>query len=338
MTVDPATAKLGEDAMMVYTFTPATGESLDYVSWFKSDAAGREGNVIITNRPRSGTTELNGRYSLSDNGSLIIRNVVVENAGYYLCRATTSPYGETADGFSNLTVYYLETPMLSPTEIYVNGKKSTTFTCPFPDGVPTPITITWIKDDSVLDVSDTEKYPQSDTTLEISRVNKMDEGDYQCRAENAAYNKDEGKLSNIGTLSLFASPSTTSIGSSFSVVPSLTSIASISATVPQECSGSNTGLLVGLTFLSFFLGVLLSSSISVVLGKIRNPKAQVTKGTSRHYEEPAELLATPRDKQALAYMAYKRDSSAEEKTYEDLEWNDDNPVAYINVKANKENT
>ncbi|XP_033100826.1 uncharacterized protein LOC117104236 isoform X2 [Anneissia japonica] len=366
VTVDPATAKLGENATMTFTFTPSPGKALLYVSWFKSNADGVQGDSIINNI--LGNPQPNDRYSLNSNGYLIISDVMKADTDYYLCKLTVSD-GSNADGLSTLTVYYLETPTLEPTNIYVNEtEKNAMFTCPFPDGVPTPIDILWIKDDSVLCVSNTEKYPQSDTTLEISKVNEMDEGDYQCRAENAAYNGNEGKLSNKGTLSLFrpTSPSTTSIASiasSFSIVPSLTSVASISTTVPQKYTSSNTNLLVGLTFLSFLLRVLLSSIIFVVLGKMRNSKPQVTNAISRHYEEPAVTGATPghyeqpanllinfnkikyrlyfiskvseaaprNEKHPSAYTAYIVEPEADNK-YEDLQWNNDNPVVYVNVK------
>ncbi|XP_033107484.1 uncharacterized protein LOC117109322, partial [Anneissia japonica] len=104
----------------------------------------------------------------------------------------------------------------------------------------------------------------------------MDEGDYQCRTENAAYNGNEGKLSNKGTLSLFSLTSTsTSLASSFTIVTSSTSVSSIAVTVPLKCSDSDAGLLVGMTFLGFFFGILLSLSIFCVLRKMRNSKAQV---------------------------------------------------------------
>ncbi|XP_033100823.1 protogenin A-like isoform X2 [Anneissia japonica] len=201
---------------MTYTLTLEPGDDFSFLAWFKSNENGVEGESIITNI--TGNPQPSGRYSLSDNGSLIISNVEVEDAGYYLFRVVTTN-SDMAENVSDLTVYYLDAPTLMPKEKSVIINTTATFLCPLPDGVPTPIIITWIKNGGVLNVSDTEKYPQSDTTLEISGVNEMDEGDYQCQTENSAYSGDEGKLSNTGTLSLFRPtfPSTTSIASSFSV-------------------------------------------------------------------------------------------------------------------------
>ncbi|XP_033096372.1 carcinoembryonic antigen-related cell adhesion molecule 1-like [Anneissia japonica] len=193
-------AKVGEDALMTNTClsnSTLAKKNVLHISWFKRDYGDGETQWKITVTKISIKTEGSGRY-LSKNGSIIISNVKVEDTGYYLCERFY-----TAQRLSSLIVYYLKAPVLEPKEKHVNENENATFTCPLPDGVPTPITITWIKDGTVLDVSDTKKYPQSDTTLEISRVNYKDTGDYQCRAENAAYSGDEGKLSdNTGTLSL----------------------------------------------------------------------------------------------------------------------------------------
>ncbi|XP_033100838.1 limbic system-associated membrane protein-like [Anneissia japonica] len=109
----------------------------------------------------------------------------------------------------NNAYYYItdiEKPDFKPDYQTVSEGGTAIFICTLPNGFPTPITITWIKDGSVCDVSDTEKYPQSDTIFEISSVNKTDEGRYQCRAENAEYSGDEGKLSNTGKLSVNYKP------------------------------------------------------------------------------------------------------------------------------------
>ncbi|XP_033119892.1 uncharacterized protein LOC117119178 [Anneissia japonica] len=184
--VNPATAKLGEDA--TFTFTPAPGEAIAVVTWSKK----------------------------------------------------------------------LDTPTLAPRKAYVNETEYAIFACLLPD-VPTHIiNITWIKDGDVLDVTDTEKYPQSETTLVIRGVNKMDEGDYQCRAENAAYSGYEGKLSNTGTLSVATQPELT-----------------IQQSQKREhCPGSDTDLVVGMTFLGIFIGIVLSSVVFAILLKTRTSSSK----------------------------------------------------------------
>ncbi|XP_033097905.1 adhesion G-protein coupled receptor G6-like [Anneissia japonica] len=189
---------------MKCAFKIGPDDNLVIIKWYKSNVNGEKGEQIIYTT--NGSTRTNGRYSLSDNGDFKISNVEKNDTGYYLCRVTT--HKVDLEDLSNLTVYYIETPHLVPKQRSVNENETMAFTCPLPDGFPTPINITWIKDCSILGVSDSEKYPQSNTTLEISRVNKMDEGDYQCRMENAAYIGDEGKLSNKGTMLLLNSSQT----------------------------------------------------------------------------------------------------------------------------------
>ncbi|XP_033100703.1 carcinoembryonic antigen-related cell adhesion molecule 7-like [Anneissia japonica] len=292
--VNPATAKLGEDALITYTFTPEPGDDFDYLVWFESDADGVIQGVagnIINNIP--GNPPPNPRYNLSDNGSLIIYNVEVEDTGYYLLRVilAISDQEPWVDVFSTLTVFYIETPLLEPQEKTVNENESAIFLCPLPDGVPTPITITWIKDGGALNVSDTEKYPQLDTTLEIIRVNEMDEGDYQCRAENEAYSGDEGKLSNTGTLSVFHQPKPTTHHSQ-KIEP-----------------GSDTDLLVGITFLGIVIGIVLSSSVFVF------------------------LWWKTRTSSSNKYTTYNTKQKTDIQTYEDLRRNEDTPSVYEDLST-----
>ncbi|XP_033122762.1 uncharacterized protein LOC117121632 [Anneissia japonica] len=97
VTVDPATAKLGEDALMTFTFTSAQGEDIIVVVWFKSDADGAtQGDHLLS--------ITNSKYSVNNNNELVISNVGVNDAGYYLCRVITTG-GNNAEGFSTLTVH-----------------------------------------------------------------------------------------------------------------------------------------------------------------------------------------------------------------------------------------
>ncbi|XP_033100133.1 uncharacterized protein LOC117103652 isoform X2 [Anneissia japonica] len=83
------------------------------------------------------------------------------------------------------------------------------------------------------------------------------------------------------------------------LTPTSTSVAFTCPTVSQKCSSPDTSLTVGMTLLSFFVGIILSSSSFLIHGKIRNAKAKV-------------------------YMSYRGDPCEENKTYEDLQWIGDN--------------
>ncbi|XP_033117483.1 peroxidasin-like [Anneissia japonica] len=153
------------------------------LAWFKCDAYGvKLGDSIISNISRSQNT--NGNYSLSDNGSLIIHNVEVQDAGYYLCWILYS--GNTAEGYALLTVYYLSYPTLVTKNLTLKEGDAATFMC-VSEGNPEP-SITWLKDDKDLNVP-------SETSLVLNMVTKSDEGNYKCRAENNVSTGANGKLS-----------------------------------------------------------------------------------------------------------------------------------------------
>ncbi|XP_033100817.1 uncharacterized protein LOC117104226 [Anneissia japonica] len=110
------------------------------------------------------------------------------------------------------------------------------------------------------------------------------------------------------------------------LVPTSTSVAFTCATALPKCSSLDTSLVVGMMVLVFFIGILLSSSAFVLHGKIVNSKAQETETTSKNVKPPA------------AYLSYRVEPTAENKTYADLQWINDNPVVYVNVEPKKEYT
>ncbi|XP_071958621.1 neural cell adhesion molecule 1-like [Antedon mediterranea] len=200
--VQDANFKVGENAVIICDYTLGGGtRTLQAAQWYNSTSTGDQLNLLVN----SALTKPNGRYAVDTTQTgvvtLIIANTVLSDDGYYICRIVDSPDVETGENVGKLTVQYLEEPVLNPTELSVNATETVTFTCSNLIGVPT-ITVTWIKDGNELGVFDTDKYPSSDATLTINDVDEEDEGDYQCRAENAAYSGTDGKLSNTATLSI----------------------------------------------------------------------------------------------------------------------------------------
>ncbi|XP_071958664.1 protein amalgam-like [Antedon mediterranea] len=193
----PDTVKVAEDAIISCIYTLVTADSLLQLVWTKADQDGQQvGDTLLA----TGQTT-NGRYRLSNDNDLIITNVKVNDTSNYLCKITTTKEN-SANDHASLTVQYLNNPVLEPQELSVMVNETAMFTCSSLDGVPTPITVTWCKGDVILNTADTDKYSYSDSALIINKVNVSDEGDYQCRAENAAYRGMQGKLSNTASLKL----------------------------------------------------------------------------------------------------------------------------------------
>ncbi|XP_071958680.1 zwei Ig domain protein zig-1-like [Antedon mediterranea] len=185
--VQNATVKLGEDSVITCEYTLSDSRTLQAAQWYNSTSIRDRLNLLVN----SAETNPNGRYAVDTThtgvATLTIANTVLSDEGYYQCRIIDSPAIETGEDYGKLTVQYLENPVLISTGLSVNTNETVTFTCSDLIGILTPITITWIKDDVILDLSDTQKYPTSDATLTINNVNVTDKGVYRCRAENAAY-------------------------------------------------------------------------------------------------------------------------------------------------------
>ncbi|XP_071958726.1 protein sax-3-like [Antedon mediterranea] len=253
VTVNAGTAKVDEAATMMCTYTLVPNDALLQLSWTKADENGQPvGNALVTSTGQPN----NGRYSFS-NDNLIITDVERGDAVNYRC-AVSTVNGNPGDDFANLTVYYLEVPDLKPVELHATLNETATFICSELEGLPTPITITWIKDDNPLGVPNTDKYPTSDATLTINDVDERDEGAYQCRAENAAYIGEEGKLSNTATLSIV-----------------------LSTEVPKRENDCNSTGLVGMTFVGVLIGFIICLLVVVIISKIRKSQAQVKYNSER---------------------------------------------------------
>ncbi|XP_071959085.1 uncharacterized protein [Antedon mediterranea] len=306
VTVDAGTAKVDEAATMTCTYTLEPNDSLLQLAWAKADDSGQVvGSALVTTGQPN-----NDRYSLS-NDNLIITDVVRGDADNYRCSVSTVG-GNSAENFANLTVYYLEVPDLKPVELHATLNETAIFTCSELEGLPTPITITWIKVGNPLDVSNTDKYPTSDATLTINNVDETDEGMYQCRAENAAYSGIDGKLSNTATLSIALA--TTSF------------ISILSTEVPKRENDCNsTGLVVGMTFVGVLIGFILCLLVCFIISKIKKSHAQVP--TSKNTNQSG----------LQAYMTYTGETDKDTShTYQDLQKKEDNQAVYVNVKAKKD--
>ncbi|XP_071958922.1 cell adhesion molecule 1-like isoform X2 [Antedon mediterranea] len=291
---------------MTCNYTLVSGDVLNQLVWFRAED---DGNTVGKNSLVSLVETSNGRYSLSNDKDLMISTVEVNDAGNYLCRIVTQNV-QTADDYDELIVQYLDTPVVTPAQLSAKMDETAEFST-VPVGFPTPITITWIKDDVILDVSDMKKYPNSDATLTINNVNETDAGVYKCRVENAAYMGEEGKLSNTVKLITVAEFTTTSISSKSTIKGP-----------KSEGVCNSTGLVVGMTFVGVFIGFILCLLVGFIIIRKSNPKVPTSKNTNQSGQE---------------YMTYVEETDKETNhTYQDLQKKDDNQAVYVNVKAKKD--
>ncbi|XP_071958176.1 junctional adhesion molecule A-like [Antedon mediterranea] len=235
LTAESQVAIEGQDAITLPCYYIPTNAVIGKYYWKKNET------VIAT----KDDSDAASRYSLSDPKqfdtagyvSLTITNVSRRDADSYTCGVNDESTGATIlfQTKCTLTVYYLENPILNPTQLFTNIGETATFTCTEPDGL-LPINITWTKDDVMIDYSDTQKYRFFYATLTINRVDEEDEGVYQCKAENAAYHGMQGKLSNNVTLITLGSTST--------------------------------GLVVGMTFVDVLIGFIICLLVDFIISKI----------------------------------------------------------------------
>ncbi|XP_071957916.1 protein sax-3-like [Antedon mediterranea] len=283
-------SKIGENATFICSSKGVP--NLYNVTWLKN------GNVIDVYDTL--------KYSQTNTTSLEIIRLEQTDTGRYQCKVENDAFKDE-EGKSSRSEYfrvsYLGEITLKSPDIHLRKNTTGLFVCSLTAYGYPPISTEWLKDGKLLNVSNKGKYMKSFIKrylfLEINRVNEMDEGAYQCRAENAAYNRNEGKLSNIGTLSLL---STMDSNYSFEV-----------------SENRKAGLIVGIAFVGLAVGILLTSSVFLIFGKIKASKNQVPE-------------ASHQTKEAV-YTVYNGEQKG--TLYQDLQRKTDDTPVYINVKRKK---
>ncbi|XP_033100837.1 cell surface A33 antigen-like [Anneissia japonica] len=277
------------------------------------------------------------RFSVERDTTLVIANTSRSDSGTYQCSVQllddpTSP----ASDYVILTVIYLYKPVFSSFTTPVTEGGTVEMSC-FADANPSP-TYTFLRDGKV-------QQSWASSTFRIQSVSRDNDGSYQCRASNSAgtetsksrmldvqYAPEITSLSNIEVPRLDSITIRTQESVEVTVVtPTPTSVACIcptentltftdeqNTTLAQK--GADTGLIVGMTFVGVFIGILLSSSIFVVHGKMKNSKETVA--TSSNVKQPE------------AYMEYG-EPDTENHTYQDIQKRDNDPAVYVNVKPKK---
>ncbi|XP_071957513.1 V-set and immunoglobulin domain-containing protein 1-like [Antedon mediterranea] len=310
--VQDANVILGKDAVITCSYTLSGSRTFNAAQWYNSNSDGDQLDVHVN----TADTNPNGRYTVNvttttaqtGTATLTIANTVLSDDGYYLCRIVDSSIF-SGENNGNLIVQYLETPVLKSDTLSAMINDTATFTCTQLIGEPTQIIVRWTKENIALDISDTDKYPSSDATLIINKVDEMDEGSYRCVAENAAYNGNEGKPSNL--LELSVALTTTSSTSSRSTTQ-----------VPKSGEGvcNSTGLVVGMTFVGVLIGFIICLIVVFIIRKIEKSKSQAPTSTNDNQSGQQ------------AYMTYTGETDKEDNhTYQDLQKKDDNQAVYNTV-------
>ncbi|XP_041372950.1 roundabout homolog 2-like isoform X3 [Gigantopelta aegis] len=140
--------------------------------------------------------QLGGRIAAADNGDLVIKSVMVTDAGKYTCLAINKG-GEKESTPATLTV--LEKPKFRqmPDDIQANEGDTIELKCRA-TGDPKP-TVQWKKQDGRIPYGRARKL--DDGTLRIEKVEAGDDGQYICVAENSA-----GTVEAVGKLSVQTHP------------------------------------------------------------------------------------------------------------------------------------
>ncbi|TRY75568.1 hypothetical protein TCAL_04520 [Tigriopus californicus] len=124
-----------------------------------------------------------GRYEITTEGDLMIREVKFFDAGDYLCNATNKFGWQSAKG--SLVVKEHTRITGSPQDYEVEASDSATFRCNAVYDSDLHLAIKWLKDGELIDFDVEPRFIQSsDQSLTITKTTELDSGRYTCRAES----------------------------------------------------------------------------------------------------------------------------------------------------------
>nr|AKR04374.1 peroxidasin [Chilo suppressalis] len=142
----------------------AVGEPKPHITWFFND------EKLV----------LHERMSIKKNGTIIIKNVQMDDVGNYTCAAEN--INEKITTSASLQIFVAPAFVTVPKDVTASGGDKVEFICKA-RGKPTP-TISWFKDDFELTLSEYIVLGQNNESLTLLEVSEKDEGTYNCQAEN----------------------------------------------------------------------------------------------------------------------------------------------------------
>ncbi|XP_069703629.1 neogenin isoform X2 [Periplaneta americana] len=172
------------------------------------------------------------------NGSLYIRTLFPEQTGLrgdYQCVATLDSVGSIISRTARLKVAALPSFEQQPVDQQVFPGQTAYFSCRV-DATP-PATITWLKDERLLDVDESRMLVLPSGALEIDEVRASDQGNYRCNASSL----DQHRLSVNGMLSI-----NSNLEASASIMPPVfvatprSAVAIEGSTVTLDCAANGT--------------------------------------------------------------------------------------------------
>ncbi|KAM6154369.1 cell adhesion molecule CEACAM1-like [Erethizon dorsatum] len=138
-------------------------------------------NVLSSKPPAKFTWLFSGRI-LKSTQELVIPKISKSNTGYYTCLVHNSATRLSRTTVKNITVFDLVTrPSISTNHTTVAEDDSVALTCLSGD---TGISIRWIFDDQILQLTERMKLSQKSSILTIDPVKRQDAGEYRCEVSN----------------------------------------------------------------------------------------------------------------------------------------------------------
>ena len=135
---------------------------------------------------KSGEQLTGGRFSVTEDGHLMIVDLSLVDAGSYTCNATNRLGSVSATG--SLIVRRKTTIQMAPQDVMVYEGTEAKFTCTAstdPEEVDN-LVIQWKKDDSLIDYRAAQRMFKNsmDNSLTVSGTNTLDTAKYTCMATN----------------------------------------------------------------------------------------------------------------------------------------------------------
>ncbi|CAK7300390.1 Carcinoembryonic antigen-related cell adhesion molecule 3 [Vulpes lagopus] len=179
----PPNAAEGKDALLRVLNLPGDTAGL---AWFRGEIVSPAHHILLYVIDTKETTPgpaYSGRETIYPNGSLLFRNITLNDTGSYLLQTINRKY-EIALVPGQLRVFQpVSQPLLTASSTTVTEDDSVVVTC---SSSNTGVSIQWFFNGQILMLTDRKKLSQDNSTLTIDPVRKEDAGKYECEVSNPA--------------------------------------------------------------------------------------------------------------------------------------------------------